>query len=243
MNKISSKGILLTQTRRPNPYEMSYWKTKGYTAYYQSLLQVCSLPVEPLDIVPQAIVLTSANASLALEHADWNRDIPVFGVGRATAQMAKSIGFTDCSSPSDKPYPSATLLLEWIINNLEPEHGPIVFGCGQEVRHDIAKDLKKVGYDTLKVVLYNTQPIDKFSKNIELALKNSSIDTVVLQSEQSIKAFITLCHKYSIAYESFTAKVASDHLQVCAEACGFLNVSLHQNPNAFRRFTKTRKYY
>jgi uroporphyrinogen-III synthase len=244
MKKVPPSGILLTQTRRPNPYEMSYWKTQGYTVFYQSLLKVTPLPVEPLDIDPQAIVLTSGNAASALEDSDWDRTIPVFGVGRATAQMAKAAGFTDCSSPSNKPYPSAINLLNWIINTLEPEAGPIVFGCGREVRHDLAQDLKIAGYTTKKVILYNTQPIDTFSKNIEIGLKNGSIDTVVLQSEQAIKGFATLCHKNSIAYQDIILNVPSDHLKLSAAALGFLNIKHnHKSPHAQRGLQKTIKNY
>ncbi len=226
MEMIKSNGILLTQTRSPTSREKAFWARCGYVAHHQALLSVGFLPVKQLDITPQAIVLTSANGALALEHSDWDRSIPVYGVGVATATAAKSVGFIECSSPSDKPYPSALNLINWIKNNLDPIDGAIVFGCGEHLRHDIAEELSKFGFQMLKILLYKTEPVEKFAAEIAQSLKNGNIESVVLKSEQAIKAFIALCQKSDIAFNDFNIVVSSDFLKNCAIQLGYLNISV-----------------
>lgn len=109
--KPTNNDILLTQTRPPTTREVSFWNRRGRAVYYQALLNIQLLPVKPLSITPQGIVLTSVNSALALEHSNWNRTIPIYGVGTATAATARTVGFLDCSSPADKPYPSALNLI------------------------------------------------------------------------------------------------------------------------------------
>ena len=179
MEVSKNKSILLTNTRPLTSREKAFWARCGYVVHHQALLSVQFLPVNQLDVDPQAIVLTSANGALALEHSDWDRSIPVYGVGVATVTTAKSIGFRKCSSPSDKPYPSALNLINWIKNNLDPQDGVIVFGCGEYLRHDIAEELSKFGFQMLKILLYKTEPVENFDTEITQSLKNGNIESEV----------------------------------------------------------------
>ncbi len=228
MAKLINQNILLTQTRQPTARELSVWNRQGHVVHYQALLNVNYLPVEPLTITPQAIVLTSANSALALQYSDWDRTIPVYGVGTTTATTAKSIGFLDCSSPSDKPYPSALNLISWIKKNLAPADGPLIFGCGNYIRHDVSDALKPFGFTSLKVVLYTTEPAVAFDKKIELALKNHEIHAVMINSEQALVTFMTLCNKAAIPFNDFTILLPSQFLKTIARQLGYANISIFQ---------------
>ncbi len=220
-------SILLTQTRPPSTKEIEFWKHKEFTTLqHQSLLDVKLLPVKPLNIAPQAIVLTSSNAALALEHSDWDRSIPVYAVGNATASKVKSIGFTNSSSPSDNPYPSALHLIEWIKENLHPNHGPIIFGCGNHIRHDVAEILSEYGFETTKIILYTTESATGFNKEIEEALRNNNIGAVVINSETALSTFANLCFEQNINTQPFQIFVPSKFLKNCALTLDFLNVSI-----------------
>lgn len=221
------KNILLTQTRPPSIKEIEFWTHNGFTTiYHQSFLNVKLLPVETLNITPQAIVLTSSNAAFALEHSDWDRTIPVYTVGNATASRAKATGFVNSSSPSDQPYPSALHLIEWIKKNLHPSDGPIVFGCGSHIRHDVAEILKNYGYETVKIILYKTEFVTNFNKKIELALRNNDINAVSLSSELAFSAFTNLCFEKAIIAQHLQIFVPSKFLHDCAHKLGFLNISI-----------------
>jgi uroporphyrinogen-III synthase len=240
MEVSKNKSILLTNTRPPTSGEIAFWARFGYTVHHQALLSVRLLPVNQLDVDPQAIVLTSANGALALEHSDWDRSIPVYGVGIATATTAKSVGFIECSSPSDKPYPSALNLINWIKNNLDPQDGVIVFGCGEHLRHDIAEELSKFGFQMLKILLYKTEQVEKFTAEIARALKNRNIGSVAINSEQVIKAFTTLCQKSDIAFKDFNIVVSGEFLKNCAIQLGYVKIFVvqqnHQTRNKQQKF-------
>lgn len=227
MEKLTHYGILLTNTRSPTAREIAFWKNNGYAnVLYQALLDIQHLPAKPLTIIPQAIILTSANSALALNYSDWDRAIPVYGVGIATSQAAKSAGFLDCSSPSDKPYPSAINLINWIKKNLNPANGPLVFGCGNIVRHDIGEALKSTNFTVVNIVLYNTKPTFAFDKKIEGALKNHEINTIMISSEQALVTFMSLCEKADIPFNNFTILVPSQFLKTAAIYLGYLNIKI-----------------
>lgn len=220
------RSILLTQTRSPSNKETEFWKNEGYTTiYHQSLLNVELLPAQSLNVVPQAIVLTSSNAALALQHSDWDRTIVVYTVGNATASKAKTMGFTKSSSPSDAAYPSAVNLIEWIKKNLQPNNGPIVFGCGNHLRHDVAKILNEYGFETIKILLYTTQIITIFDQKIESALKNKSINALAVNSEMALSGFVNLCNEMAINIKQLQIFAPSKFLKECARKAGFSNVS------------------
>ena len=174
MEVSKNKSILLTNTRPPTSREIAFWKRCGYVVHYQALLSVRFLPVNQLDVDPQAIILTSVNGALALEHSDWDRSIPVYGVGLATATTAKSVDFIECSSPSDKPYPSALNLIGWIKNNLDPKDGVIVFGRGEHVRHDIAEELSKFGFQMLNILFLIFSFMYGIPKKLNRTVKKTS---------------------------------------------------------------------
>jgi len=219
------KSILLTQTRPPSDKETKFWNHRGYTKIlHQSLLDVEFSPIEPLNITPQAIVITSSNAALALESSDWDRSLPVYAVGNATALKAKAIGFENSISPSNKAYPSALSLIEWIKENLNPEDGPIIFGCGNHLRHDVAEILHNCGFQTSKVILYTTKPSTAFHQNIEEALRNNAINAVVINSEMALYGFVDLCIAKDINAEHVPCFVPSKFLQECAHISGFSDV-------------------
>lgn len=220
-------SILLTNTRSPTEKDISFWQRRGYAfVYHQSLLNVEFLPVHPLNINPQAIVLTSGNAALALEKANWHRDIPVYTVGKSTNFFAKAAGFTNCFTPSDAPYPSATELIEWLKKNLEFKNGPIIFGCGNTIRHDVAESLSACGFETKKIVLYNTHPILNFDEKVMSLFKNKAIRAVVLNSEQALSTFAGLCTINAIASHELQIIVPSKFIKEKAQELGFLKATI-----------------
>lgn len=214
-------NILLTNTRSPTNRDISFWQRRGYiNIYHQSLLEVEFLPIKSLDVVPQAIVLTSSNAARALENSDWNRNIPVYTVGKSTAFFAKAAGFIKCFTPSDTHHPSATQLIEWLGKNLQPTNGPIVFGCGNYVRHDVAKALEIYGFETKKIVVYNTKPALDFDEKIKLLFKNNTIHAVALNSEQAVSVFLKLCKENDIIANELQVIVPSKFIKERAQVLG-----------------------
>ncbi|MCX7343699.1 MAG: uroporphyrinogen-III synthase [Proteobacteria bacterium] len=209
-------GVLITNSRPPMQHEIAKWGKHGFVVYYQPLLKIVNLPVEQLTKTPQAIVLSSANGAASLQDSDWDRNIPVYGVGTATVTAAKSSGFKDCSSPNSKPYPSAINLVSWIKQNLQPSNGLIIHGSGEILRYNIAEMLEKYGFETIRVMLYKTQAVNTFEPEIEQSLKDGTIQKVELSSEQSLEIFVNLCKKSGVNFQQIEALTPSNYLRNAA---------------------------
>ncbi len=215
-------GVLLTNTRAPLPHEVAQWQRHGVKVHYQSLLNVVHLPVAPLAIRVQAIVLSSANGAASLQNSAWDRRIPVYGVGSATVAAAKAAGFIDCTSPNSRPYPSAINLISWIKQNLRPSDGVVVHGSGVQLRHDLADLLRRQDFEALRVVLYKTEMANSFNPEIEQSLKAEAIQAVAIASEQTLQTFVSLCKNASIDFQKFKLLLPSRYLRGAASRLGFM---------------------
>lgn len=218
MNK---PGVLITNSRPPMQHEIAKWQKRGFIVYYQPLLSIEHLPILPLPENTQAIVLTSANAAECLSNSNWDRNIPVYGVGVATVSAAKLSGFKNCSSPNATPYPSANNLISWLKKNLQPQDGIIVHGSGEILRYDITDELKNYGFQTLRVVLYKTVKITYFQNAIVEALRNELIQIVTIASQQAIETFATYCKNENINAQKISLSVPSYYLKRVATNYGF----------------------
>ena len=202
-------------------HEIAKWHKNGFVVYYQPLLKIVHLPINPLDEAPQAIVLSSVNAAESLKNSDWDRHIPVYGVGIATVTAAKLAGFKNCFSPNSAIYPSALNLIDWIKQNLQPSSGLIVHGSGEILRHNIVAILKNFGFSTLRIILYKTQTTSIFAHEIEQALKSGMIQKVTISSQQALETFTNLCQKSGIDFRNIKPIIPSAYLQNIALNCGF----------------------
>ncbi len=216
-------GVLITNSRPPMQHEIAKWGKHGFVVYYQPFLKIVNFPIEQLKKTPQAIVVSSANGAASLQNSDWDRNIPVYGVGTATVAAAKASGFKDCSSPNSKPYPSAINLVNWIKQNLHPSNGLIIHGSGEILRHNVAEMLKKYGFETLRVMLYKTQAVHTFEPEIEQSLKNGVIQKVELSSEQSLEIFVNLCKKSGVNFQLIKALTPSTYLRNAALRYGLIS--------------------
>lgn len=214
-------GVLITNSRPPMQHEIAKWQKRGFIAYYQPLLSIEHLPILPLPENTQAIVLTSANAAEYLSNSNWDRNIPIYGVGIATVTAAKLAGFKYCSAPNSAPYPSANKLIDWIKKNLQPDDGIIVHGSGEILRYDVANTLKEYGFKTLRIVLYKTVKIISFTNDIAKALKHEQIQIAAISSQQAIETFATYCKNENINAQKISIIVPSLYLKRVAINYGF----------------------
>lgn len=220
---MSKSGILFTHTRPPLCHETTSWQNCGFRIYYQPLLKVVYLPVAPLPIQPQAIVLSSANGAAALQNSVWDRHIPVYTVGAITAEAAKAAGFINCIAPNPAPHPSALDLVQWLVKNLQPTDGAIVHGSGEKLRYDVTAMLSSHSFETLRVVLYHTQSAKAFAPEIAQSLQSGLIQKVVVASEQALQTLAGLLQKIRIAPDKLQLLLPSAYLQSAAAKLGFVD--------------------
>lgn len=163
----------------------------------------------------QAILLTSANGARALANATDRRDLNMFVVGDATADAARSEGFTDIESADGEVADLAKLAIE----RLTPEDGFLLHVSGQQVAGDIEGALSSVGFAYRRVVLYDAVAADALPETLRTALRDKSANAVLFYSPRSARTFVELARESDVesSLKSATAYCLSDAVADAAE--------------------------
>jgi uroporphyrinogen-III synthase len=122
--------------------------------------QVIALPL--LKIVPrpdiriaerdyQAICVTSANAIRALGEPGRLKAVPMLTVGPQSLRAARDAGFSKCETRGG----DVRGLADFIVRELDPARGPILYLSGAETSGDLEGTLRKAGFDVTRLVLYD----------------------------------------------------------------------------------------
>ena len=164
----------------------------GFTALYQPMLKVVpQQPPEDLEArlgAAQAILRTSVNGVARLAELTRRRFVPVLTVGDATARRARAAGFPDVRSADG----NVDSLAELCRTRLKPEEGPLVYLRARDVAGDLAGTLAAGGFRTDEIVVYAAEPATALRPRLEQALREASVDGVLLFSARSADIFVSL---------------------------------------------------
>jgi uroporphyrinogen-III synthase len=136
----------------------------------------------------QAILATSANGVRAIARRSARRDIPLFAVGRQTAQAAREAGYLAVRSADGDGPALARATLQWA----KPEDGALVHAAGAQTKGDLAATLSAQGFSVRTEILYEAVPAGAFPAEAEQALRTGALDAVLLYSPRGARTFATL---------------------------------------------------
>jgi len=164
----------------------------GFTALYQPMLRIVTqTPPADLDArlgAAQAVVVTSANAVRRLAEFTRKRFIQVLAVGDATAALARASGFVDTHSAQG----DVKALTELCRRRLSPEGGTVLYVRGRDVAGDLAGELGAAGFTVEEIVAYAAESAAALRPRLDAALREASIDGVLLFSARSAAIFASL---------------------------------------------------
>ena len=104
----------------------------------------------------QAILATSANGIRALVRRTPRRDVPVFAVGRQSAEEARLAGFSDVRNAEG----GSSALVAAAANWSEPANGTLLHVSGADVAGDLAGALEAQGFTVRREVLYEAMAVE-----------------------------------------------------------------------------------
>lgn len=140
----------------------------------------------------QAILITSANGARALAGAVHDgapgRDLPVYTVGRASAEAARQAGFADVTAAGG----DVDHLAGMVKAMLDPTDGALVHVAGTVTAGDLAGALAAAGFDVRRAVLYAAEPARTLPAAAHDALAAGRIDAVMLFSPRTARLFAGL---------------------------------------------------
>ena len=146
-------------------------------------LRVTSVPCRIPDAI-QAVLVTSANALAGLEAGP----VPLLAVGDATAEAARSIGFSHvCSAAGD-----AEALAALAARLCDPEGAPLLLVCGRLQGQGLASALRGKGFSVLRRVVYRADPVATFPALAEAALAGGGLHAAMFLSAETARAFARL---------------------------------------------------
>jgi uroporphyrinogen-III synthase len=133
----------------------------------------------------QAVIATSSNGVRALSRRTKRRDLPLFAVGRQTAETARAQGFANVTSADG----DADALANLISSSLAANKGALLHATGKEASGALVAGLKRKGYDVRYEVLYETPGVASLPTTAATALRGNAIDAVLLFSQRTARIF------------------------------------------------------
>jgi len=161
----------------------------GHEAILSPMLNIITNPNVRIPVRPyQAVLVTSSNGVRALAARPVRPvsvEVPLFAVGDQTALEAKRAGFGAARSAGG----ALDDLIALAAAELSPDAGPLLYAAGEQQSGDLAGRLAAGGFEVETAVLYRAEPHLRLAHVAEVALKERTVDGVLLYSRRSAAAF------------------------------------------------------
>jgi uroporphyrinogen-III synthase len=187
-----SKRVRLLVTRPEPDAERSAAALRrlGHAVLVAPLMRIET--VERADLASDqrfaAVVMTSANAARAIAHHPRHAALtalPVFAVGRQTAEAARSAGFAEIVSADGNADD-----LSRLIGARFPRGAALLYLAGEDRAADLAGDLALRGIEVQTAVVYRAVAVGAFPAVVEHALQRGALDGVLHFSRRSVATYL-----------------------------------------------------
>jgi uroporphyrinogen-III synthase len=180
--------LLLTRPEPDAQRTAAALRAQGHDVIIAPLLRIAPAADAKIGEGPwAAILITSANAAHAIEaHARVAplRTLPVFAVGRRSAEAMDAAGFADVTSADGNVSDLARL----VAARLQPA-APLLYVAGEDRAGDLAGDLRARGFAVETAVIYRAIAATSLPPAAADALA-SGIDGVLHFSRRSAEAYV-----------------------------------------------------
>jgi uroporphyrinogen-III synthase len=143
----------------------------------------------------QAILATSANGVRALSRRTARRDVPLFAVGRQSADAARAAGFADVRSADGDGNALAQATLRWA----RRDGGALLHVAGRETQGELGAMLTREGFAFRTLTLYDAVAAAALPDEAASALRTQSLDAALFFSPRSARVFADLVRRAGLA--------------------------------------------
>lgn len=159
----------------------------GFQPIVAPLLAISPLPTPlPSSGQVQAILVTSRNAIQALPAS--HRHLPLFAVGDATAQRARSAGFDRVASADG----DAAALADLVARTVIAHAGPLLLATGRLQGNPLAADLRRRGFAVVRRVVYAAEPVPALPAAAGAALSAGTVRAAMFFSAETARTCVHL---------------------------------------------------
>ena len=205
-------------------------RARGHDVLLAPLMRVEPLPVE-ISGGWGAIILTSANAANAIARNAAREalcKLPVFAVGRRTAEAAREAGFVNVSSADG----DVRDLVRLITEHRPDASAPMLYLAGEDRAADLVSELAMRGVAAEMAVVYRVVATP-FPPALKTALANGQVDAVLHFSRRSAENFVAGATRAGVAAEAFKVRHVCLSEQVAAPlaAAGAVRITVAPRPD------------
>lgn len=212
------RSILVTRPEPAGSELAAKLRREGFEVYLAPLSRY--VPVEAdLGVLPkcEALVFTSAQAVAQFPPPPVWRDKTIFAVGSATAEAAQQAGFADVVTAAGDVRDLAQNL---IARKDELGLSHILHISGEDTAEDLGQLLADSGIAVERRVVYRTEFIDALPAEIDAALIEGKIDTLLLFSARAAQHWLNVLSRDELRAASADLEVICMSDRVAAELRG-----------------------
>lgn len=184
--------VLVTRPKTDATELQARLEALGHEVAVEPLLEIVPLPIAADALAgAQAVIATSRNGLRALAASDAlaaAKRLPLFAVGGATGEMARSMGFERVTAGSG----TGAELVPVITAAVARENGPLVHVAGEVLAFDLAGALSREGLEVRQITAYRAVPASRLSPGTQQAISAGEIDVVILMSPRTAAIFAQL---------------------------------------------------
>jgi len=194
--------LLLTRPEPDTQRTAAALRAQGHDVIAAPLLRIEPAADAQIGAGPwAAILITSANAAHAVAaHARGTplRALPVFAVGRRSAEAMAAAGFADVTSADG----NVSDLAQLVAARMQPA-APLLYLAGEDRSGDLAGDLRAHGFAVETVAIYRTIAATSLPPSAAQALAGG-IDGVLHFSRRSAEAYVNAARNSGLAEAALT---------------------------------------
>ncbi|MBC8050974.1 MAG: uroporphyrinogen-III synthase [Chitinophagales bacterium] len=176
-------------------------KALGHEAIIAPVLDIELLPLPPVAEA-SAIIITSKNALRAIEKSGWLRQaqyLPLFCPGPGTAELARSLGFTDIHEAAGD---AASIPALVAAGRREFATSSIAYYCADETGFDMDAAVSALGLRPQKQIAYHAKSAEHLPANATAAINSGALDGVILMSPRTAAIYRRLVVEAGIELEA-----------------------------------------
>ena len=189
-------NILMTRPLIDSEDLMEKLFSKGHKILHLPTLKILSLNMNPINPDKyNAFVFTSSNAVRNLKLLNENKKIICFCVGSITEKIARQFGFQNTVSAGRN-----VNALKNLIENSKSisEKSKIAYFCGDNISYNLDSELKKEGFDIIKIINYSAEKIISLSEENKKIIEKNVPDLIFVYSLRSAQSFIEIIKNHSL---------------------------------------------
>lgn len=186
-------AILVTRPEPDGEATAAALRARGYRVMLAPMLRLepVSFQLEP-DAVFGGVIVTSANALRGIgEPSAIARlaKLPLFAVGKHTAQAARAAGFTDVIvADGDAAALRASVGARTRAKKLGKQR-PLLYLAGADLARDLAGELRQDGFLVVTQTTYRMVPRSSLPADVQDAFSREGIEAVLHYSRRSARSF------------------------------------------------------